>query len=195
MRLGTEVATGRLRAPAQGIEVAQRGHRQRPAPRAVRQRLLDESQVAPLPGPAHQRRRHVVEAGAVERLRGGRPPGWGRSATHGNTQRSPRSPQSSTVACSSSRTTATGSRTRRDTAEERQSERRQLGVAQGVRAHGQTVVVLEQAQGHLIAGPQEVGLVAHAAQADDQVRQPAVHLGHEVEQPRPAREGVPRPGG
>ena len=62
-------------------------------------------------------------------------------------------------------------RTRGGAPEEGQSERRQLGVAQGVRAHGETVVVFEEAQGHLIARPQEMGLVAHGAQADDQVRQ------------------------
>ena len=35
-------------------------------------------------------------------------------------------------------------------------------------------------------GPQEVRLVTDLPQADDQVGQPAVHLGHQVEQPGPA---------
>ena len=68
VRLGAEVAAGRLGATAEGVEVAQRGHGQGPPAGAVGQRLLDEPEIPPLPGPAHQRRRHVVEAGAVEGL-------------------------------------------------------------------------------------------------------------------------------
>ena len=38
-----------------------------------------------------------------------------------------------------------------------------------------------------------MGLVAHAAHADDEVRHPAIHIGHEVEEPGPAREEYLRP--
>ena len=47
--LGAEVAAGRLRRAARGVEVAQRGQGEGPAARAVRQRLLHDAEVAPVP--------------------------------------------------------------------------------------------------------------------------------------------------
>ena len=66
-RLVPEVTTRRLRRAARGVEVAQRGQGQRPAARAVGQRLEHHAEVAPVLDPAHQRRRHVVEPRRLER--------------------------------------------------------------------------------------------------------------------------------
>ncbi len=77
-----------------------------------------------------------------------------------------------------------GSRTRLGAEQGGQQQRGQLGVAQGVGADGQSLVVLEQAQGQLFAGLQEMRLVADRAHAGHHVGQPAVHLGHDVDQAR-----------
>ncbi len=64
--LGAEVAT---RRPPARSPTAYRSRSEVSAsaqPADVRQRLLDDAEVAPLPRPAHERRRDVVEAGLVE---------------------------------------------------------------------------------------------------------------------------------
>ena len=160
--------------------------RQRPTPRAVGQRLLDEPQIPPLPGPAHQRRRHVVEAGAVERLQ--KVDGRLRTVAPARGRPTDRRDRRSRARWPARRRAPTppGPGRGGHAPDGGERQRRQLGVAQGVRADGQPVVVLEQPEGHLVARPQEVRLVADTAQTDDQMGQPAVHLGHQIEQARPA---------
>ena len=106
--------------------------------------------------------------------------------------RSPRSPQSSTVASASSRRTATGPGRGRHAAHRGEEERAELRVAQRVRAHRQAVVVVEQAERRLLARAQEVLLVGHAAQPHDEVGQAAVDVGDDVEQAGAARGAAPR---
>ena len=71
-----------------------------------------------------------------------------------------------------------------DAAHRGQEQRRQLRVTQRIGAHGETVVVVEQAERRLLAGAQEVRLVGHPAQAGHDVGPALPHLGHDVEQPR-----------
>ena len=63
-----------------------------------------------------------------------------------------------------------------------QQQRRQLGVTQRIGADGKTVLVVEQAEGGLLPGAQEMGLVRHTAQARHHVRAPLPHPGHDVDQ-------------
>ena len=53
--------------PPARVEVPQRRQGQGPPAGAVRQRLLDDAEVTPLPDPAHQRGGHVVEARLLQR--------------------------------------------------------------------------------------------------------------------------------
>ena len=116
--------------------------------------------------------------------------GRGRSASHGKTVSSPRSPQSMTDASSSSRWTAIGPGRGVGPAQRRQQQRRQLRVAQRVRADGETVVVVEQAERALLPGAQEVRLVTDAAQPRHHVRLAGTDPDDHVEQPGPARRGT-----
>jgi len=52
MGLGAEVAAGQLRRAARGVEVPDRGERQGVARRRARQVLLDQAEVAVVPGEA-----------------------------------------------------------------------------------------------------------------------------------------------
>ena len=102
--------------------------------------------------------------------------------------RSPRSPQSMTVASSSSRWTVTGPgrvSTPRTVASRR---RRQLGVAERIGADGEPVVVVEQPQGGLLAGAEEMRFVTDAPQPRHEVGPAPVHPGDDVEQARPPVE-------
>ena len=65
-RLAPEVAARLFGCAAGRVEVAQRRQREGPAARAVGQRLLHDPEVAALPHPAHERRRHVVEPRFLE---------------------------------------------------------------------------------------------------------------------------------
>ena len=112
----------------------------------------------------------------------------GVSLSHGNTIRSPRSPQSMTVASSSSRRTVTGPGRVRDAPHRGQQQRGQLGVAERIGAHGEPVVVVEQPQRRLLAGAQEMRFVGDAAQARHEVGPAPAHPGHDVEQARPPVE-------
>ena len=67
-----------------------------------------------------------------------------------------------------------------------QEQTGQLGVAQHVGAHGQPVLVVEQSQGSLLAGPEEMRLVGHPAQPDHEVGPTVADAGHDVDQARPA---------
>ncbi len=77
-------------------------------------------------------------------------------------------------------------RTCRNATDGGQRQRRQLRVAQRVRAHGETVVVLEQTEGHFVTRPQKMRFITDTPEPDDQMGQPSVHLRHQVEQARPA---------
>ena len=148
-------------------------------------RLLHHPQITPLPGPADQRRRHVVEAGRVEgdqqvdRRPGTVPEPWvdGEVAAIAAVEDG-----DLLVVAHVGHRARPGSHA----PDRGQHQRGQLGVAQGVDAHGQPVLVLEEPQRRLVPGPQEARLVAHPAEADDHVGQATVHLGHHVEQPGPA---------
>ena len=65
-----------------------------------------------------------------------------------------------------------------------QQQRSQLGVAQRVGAHRESRVVVEQAEGGLLPRAEEVLLVGHPAQADDEVGEAAVDVRHDVEEAR-----------
>ena len=73
-----------------------------------------------------------------------------------------------------------------DAADGGQRQGRQLGIVQGVGAHCQSLLVLEEPEHDLVTCAQEVGLVIGSPQPDHDVGRPAVHLGHHVEQSRPA---------
>ena len=108
--------------------------------------------------------------------------GRGASESHGKTMRSPRSPQSSTVASSSSRSTRDRPGARLDATDRGQQERRQLRVAQRVGAHREARLVVEQAERSLLPRAQEVLLVGHAPQADDEMGEAPIDVGDDVEQ-------------
>ena len=80
-----------------------------------------------------------------------------------------------------------------DAAHRGQQQRGQLRVAQRIGADGETVLVVEQAEGGLFAGAQEMGLVGHAAHSRHHVGPALPHPGDDVDQAGPPGAGAPRP--
>ena len=179
--LVAEVTAGRLGRTARGVEVTQRRQRQGPPPGAVRQGLLDDAQVAPLPDPAHERSGHVVEARLVQSdhevdvgaRRVQEPREHDEVAAVATVDR-----RGIVVVPQDGHRPGAGL----DAAYRGQQQWGQLCVAQGVGADGETVLVVEQAEGGLFTGAQEMGLVGHAAQSRHHVGPALPHPGDDVDE-------------
>ena len=182
--LVAEVAAGHLGRTARGVEVTQGRQGQGPPSGAVGQRLLHDAEVAPLPDPAHQRGGHVVESRLVQ-------PDHEIDVGPRLVLEPREHDQVAPVATVDRRGVVVvpqdGHRPGAglDAAHRGQQQRGQLGVAQRIGADGETVFVVEQAEGGLFAGAQEMGLVGHAAHSRHHVGPALPHPGDDVDQAGP----------
>ena len=183
--LGPEVAPGDLWRAAGRVEVAQGRQGERPASGAVGQRLLHHAEVAPLPGPTHQRGGDVVETGCLERHHEIDVGAGLRSEPREHEEVAPVATVEDggiVVVAQHRHRSGAGFHA----AHHGQQQRGQLGVTQRVSAHGEPVLVVEQAERRLVTGAEEMGLVGHSPQPRDEMRPPIPHPGHDVDQARPA---------